>query len=148
MDDIRIYDGGVAVDDRGTLSFVNSFDFHGVKRFYQIENISTEVIRAFHGHLNEGKYIYVTAGSVIVAAVYLDDLKNPSKENSVHRYVLSSKKPQIIYIPPRFANGFRALEDNTSILFFSTATLEESKGDDYRFPFDYWGGAVWEIENR
>ena len=65
MEDIRVIDGGLAVDDRGTLTFANSFDFAGVKRFYQVENFSTETIRAFHGHKKEGKYVYGARGSAI-----------------------------------------------------------------------------------
>ncbi|MCJ7648717.1 MAG: NAD-dependent epimerase/dehydratase family protein, partial [Candidatus Lokiarchaeota archaeon] len=132
--DIKLIDGGIAVDDRGSLSFVNDYNFYGVKRFYQVKNFSTTTIRAFHGHLREAKYVYVAEGSAIVAAVKLDNIEHPSKEEVVHRYVLSDKKAQVLFIPPKFANGFRPLEENTRILFFSTASLEESKGDDYRYP--------------
>lgn len=148
LEDIRVFEGGLAVDDRGSLSFVNTFSFENVKRFYKVENFTCEVIRAFHGHLKEGKYVYVAKGSVILAAVGLDNVKSPNKQNKVHRYVLSARKPTIIFIPPGYANGFRTLENDTQILFFSTSTLEESKGDDYRFPADYWGSEVWSVENR
>jgi len=146
--DIALIDGGMAVDDRGSLSFVNDYNFYGVKRFYQVKNFSTNTIRAFHGHLREAKYVYVAEGSAIVAAVKLDNVEHPSKKEKVHRYVLSDKKPQILFIPPKYANGFRPLEENTRILFFSTASLEESKGDDYRYPVDYWGQEIWDVENR
>lgn len=148
MEDIRVLDGGLAVDDRGTVSFVNGFDFSGVKRFYKIENFSKDVIRAFHGHLKEGKYVYVVSGTIVLAAVPIDDTKTPSKTAQVRRFVLSGRKPGIVFIPPGYANGFRILEEGTQIVFFSTSTLEESKGDDYRFPADYWGGDVWQVENR
>jgi len=146
--DIKLIDGGIAVDDRGSLSFVNDYNFYGVKRFYQVKNFSTTTIRAFHGHLREAKYVYVAEGSAIVAAVKLDNIEHPSKEELVHRYVLSDKKAQVLFIPPKFANGFRPLEENTRILFFSTASLEESKGDDFRYPADYWGQEIWDVENR
>jgi len=148
MQDIRVLDGGLAVDDRGTVSFVNGFDFSDVKRFYKIENFSKNVIRAFHGHLKEGKYVYVAKGSIILGAVALDNVQNPSKTAKMNRFVLSGRKPNIVFIPAGYANGFRILEDDTQVLFFSTSTLDESKGDDYRFPADYWGNQVWEIENR
>jgi len=148
MRDVRLIPGGVAVDDRGCLTFANDFNFYGVKRFYQVQNFSTSTIRAFHGHLKEAKYVYVAKGSAIVAAVELDDVKSPSKNKKVNRFILSDKKPQVLFIPPKYANGFRPLEEDTRILFFSTSSLEESKGDDYRFPVDYWGKEVWEIENR
>lgn len=140
--------GGVAVDDRGTVSFVNDFNFAHVRRFYQVRNFSTSTVRAFHGHLHEGKYVYVAKGSAIVAVVKLTDPVNPSKEEPVQRFVLSDKAPRVLFVPPGHANGFRPLEEDTRVIFFSTATLEESQGDDVRFPHDYWGESVWEVENR
>lgn len=140
--------GGIAVDDRGSVGFVNDFTFAGVKRFYAVKNFSRETIRAWHGHKNEAKYVLVTSGSAIVAAVEMTDTTAPSREKSVQRFVLSALKPSILFIPAGHANGFRPLEEGTTLVFFSTSTLEESKGDDYRFSADYWGSKVWEIENR
>jgi dTDP-4-dehydrorhamnose 3,5-epimerase-like enzyme len=145
---IEKFPGDMAVDDRGVLRFVNGFKFKGVKRFYQVENFDLNMVRAWHGHLKEGKYVYVASGSVILGAVPLSDTIHPDRSAKVERVVLSAKKPQIVFIPPGFANGFKALENNTQILFFSTSTLEESKGDDYRFPFDYWGLEIWNTEYR
>ncbi|MBN1216055.1 MAG: NAD-dependent epimerase/dehydratase family protein [Candidatus Lokiarchaeota archaeon] len=145
---IHVINGGLALDDRGSLSFANTFNFCGVKRFYQVQNFSTNTIRAFHGHLHEGKYVYVPKGSAVILAVKLDDIKNPSKKAEMNKYILSDKKPQILFIPPKYANGFKPLERDTRLIFFSTSTLEESKNDDYRFPWDYWGKDIWDIENR
>ena len=144
----KLFEGGVGVDDRGAVTFVNAFDFAGVKRFYKVENFSCDVIRAFHGHLKEGKYVFVVKGSAIVAAVHMTDVTSPAKDAKMHRYVLSDRKPAVLYIPAGYANGFRPLEAGTQLVFFSTSTLEESKGDDYRFPADYWGESVWQVENR
>ena len=145
---LQVLEGGVAVDDRGTVSFVNNFDFRGVKRFYKIENFSKDVIRAFHGHVHEAKYVYVVSGSFILVAIPMTDTVNPSRDVKPSRLVLSDRKPAIVFIPPGYVNGFRALEDNSQILFFSTSTLEEAKGDDFRFPPDYWGAQIWSVENR
>lgn len=144
----KLIKGGIAVDDRGTLTFVNDFDFKGVKRCYQVKNFSKSTIRAFHGHQKEAKYAYVAKGSALVAVVKMTSTTKPSKKELVQRFVLSDKSPAVLYIPPGYANGFRSLEADTLIIFFSTSTLEESKGDDYRFPADYWGKKVWEVENR
>ena len=143
-----LIEGGLAIDDRGQLTFANDFDFSNVKRFYMVKNFSQDVIRAFHGHLKEEKYVLVASGSVIIAAVEMDDTLKPKKSNEVHRFVISSKKPCILHIPAGYVNGFRVLEENTKIIFFSTSSLEESKGDDYRFPYDYWGKEIWDVENR
>lgn len=132
-------DGGLATDDRGTVRFVNDFDFSGVKRFYQVENHTKGFIRAWHGHKKEGKYVFVASGSALVGAVNL-------KTKKVERFTLSAKKPQVLWIPPNYANGFMNLEDNTKIIFFSTSTLKESLGDDIRFPYDKWN--IWSVEYR
>jgi len=147
MNEPKLISGGVACDDRGSLSFVNEFDFQGVKRFYQVENISKDVVRAFHGHLKEGKYVYVPKGSIKLFVAKLDDDGGMMKD--IHcGSILSSKKPSIFWIPPRYANGFKALEEGTIVQFFSTTTLKESEGDDYRFGWDHFGADLWKTENR
>jgi len=143
-----LIEGGLALDDRGQLTFANDFDFSNVKRFYMVENFSQDIVRAFHGHLKEGKYVLVVSGSAIIAAVEMDDTTKPKESNEVYRFILSSKKPCVLYIPSGYANGLKVLEENTKIIFFSTSSLEESKGDDYRFPYDYWGKEIWDVENR
>lgn len=149
MKDIpTLIDGGLAVDDRGALMFSNGFSFEGVKRFYVVENFSKETIRAWHGHQKEGKYVFVASGSAIVAAVKMTDSKKPNKKEKVERFVLSARKPSVLWIPAGYANGFKSLEAGTKLFFFSTSTLEESKGDDYRFAADYWGETIWQVENR
>jgi len=140
----KIIEMGFAKDERGQLIFANDFPMDDIKRFYMVENSSLDVVRAWHGHVKEAKYVFVVSGRALVGAVYLDDLKSPDKKNEVHKYILSTEKPQILYIPGGYANGFRSLEPGTKVTFFSTATLEESKNDDFRFPIDYWGKEVWE----
>lgn len=136
----ELIQGGVAVDDRGSVRFVNDFDFKKVKRFYQVENHNKGFIRAWHGHKKEGKYVYVVSGSALIGVV---DLKN---KKLVQRLILSDQKPQILWIPPNNANGFMNLEDNTKIMFFSTSTLKQSLNDDIRFPYDEWD--IWNVEYR
>lgn len=143
-----IYNGGISVDDRGTVSFVNDFSFKNVMRFYQITNHSTNYIRAFHGHLKEEKYVYVPNGTALLCIVPFENVESPNKKAKVERFILSSKSPKILYIPAGYANGVKTLEENTTVIFYSTSTLEESMHDDYRFPYDFWGKEIWESENR
>lgn len=148
MNKPQLITGGIAVDDRGSLRFVNEFAFAGVKRFYQVSNFSTDTVRAWHGHKKEQKWVYVAKGSAIVAAVEFDDDVKPSPDKVVHRFVLSDKNPGILAIPAGYANGFRPLEPETTIIFFSSSRLEDAKGDDFRFPHDYWGREVWDVIHR
>ena len=137
--ELEIINGGVAVDDRGSVRFINDFNFDGVKRFYQVANHKRDFIRAWHAHEKEGKFVYVTKGSALVGAVNL-------KNEEITKHVLSAQSPKILYIPPGYANGFKSLEEDTIILFFSTSTLEDSLGDDIRFPYDKWN--IWEEDYR
>jgi dTDP-4-dehydrorhamnose 3,5-epimerase len=86
------------------------------------------------------------AGAAIVAAVKIDNWEEPSKEVKVHRYVLSANKPTILYIPAGYANGFMSLTNDAILVFFSTASLEESRGDDVRYEARYWN--PWEVVER
>jgi dTDP-4-dehydrorhamnose 3,5-epimerase-like enzyme len=140
--------GGLSIDDRGRLTFANALSFDRIRRFYMVENFSTETVRAFHGHFKEDKFVFVVSGSAIVAAVHLDDRQRPNALTKPRRFVLSSQQPNVLHIPAGYANGFRSLEAGTKIAFFSTATLEEAREDDYRFPHDYWGADVWNVEFR
>ena len=139
--EVKLYKGGIAVDDRGALSFVNDFNFEGVKRFYMVENHRSGFIRAWHGHQFEGKYVYVASGSAIIGAAPLVSGGADLVVGKPQKFVMSAKSPMILWIPPMHANGFKSLEANTKIMFFSTASLDESKGDDIRFAYntpDIW----------
>ena len=139
----RLIEGGLAVDDRGELGFVNDFNFAGVKRFYRITNHKAGSIRAWHAHRHEAKYVTVIVGAAVVGAVRVDNWEKPSRDAKVHRYVLSAKKPSVLHIPPTYANGFMSLTENAVLIFFSTASFEESKKDDVRYDARYWD--IWNV---
>jgi dTDP-4-dehydrorhamnose 3,5-epimerase-like enzyme len=139
MDKVKLMSGGISVDDRGSVRFVNDFNFEGVKRFYQVENHRRGFIRAWHGHKKEGKYVYVTNGSALIGVVNMDT-------EEISKFVLSDKSPKVLWIPPGNYNGFKSLEENTKILFFSTSTLDESLGDDIREEYNRWN--IWQENYR
>lgn len=138
---MAILAGDVAVDDRGKVTFVNDFDFKDVKRFYMVENHRANFVRAWHGHKKEGKYVFVVQGAAIVAWTPIEGVW------SMDRVVLSADKPQVLFIPAGYYNGFKTLTDDTKVMFFSTSTVEESKDDDIREQPYKWNG-IWEIKER
>ena len=139
----QLLEGGLAVDDRGAVGFVNDFDFAGVKRFYTVTNHRAGFVRAWHAHRHEAKYVTVLRGAAIIGAVKIDDWENPSRDGKVYRYILSSPKPAVVYIPAGYANGFMSLTEDTILVFFSTVALEESRGDDVRYDARYWN--IWQV---
>ena len=145
-DKSHIFNGGLAVDDRGETAFVNDFNFESVKRLYIVSNHKSGFVRAWHAHQHEAKYVMAVTGAAIVGAVKIDDWEKPSKDSPVERYVISSKKPQVLYIPPGYANGFISLTPDLKLIFFSTSTLEESAKDDIRYDARYWD--IWDPIER
>jgi dTDP-4-dehydrorhamnose 3,5-epimerase len=138
--------GGIAVDDRGEVGFVNDFDFAEVKRFYTVSNHAAGFVRAWHGHRYEEKYVIAVTGAALVGCVEIHDWESPSPELEVQRFVLSERTPAVLHVPAGYVNGFMTLTEGTKLMFFSTKTLAESLGDDVRFPARYWD--PWQIEER
>lgn len=130
--------GGRSVDERGVVSFVNDFDFKGVKRFYVIQNHAPLTIRAWHGHKTESKYVFVVSGAARIAWV---PIVNPDKKPPESVAMMGSY-PHVLFIPPGFYNGSQTLVSGTKIIYFSTATLEESNNDDIRMSPNKWAD-IW-----
>ncbi|MBI4433260.1 dTDP-4-dehydrorhamnose 3,5-epimerase family protein [Candidatus Uhrbacteria bacterium] len=142
-----LLEGGLAVDDRGEVGFVNDFTFAGVKRFYILQNHRQGFIRAWHAHRYEAKYALVVTGAALLGAVKIvGDWDAPSKDVPVYRRVCSAKKPAVLYIPPGYANGAMSLTEDAKIMYLSTASMEETKNDDVRYESRYWD--IWNVEER
>jgi dTDP-4-dehydrorhamnose 3,5-epimerase-like enzyme len=136
--EITFLEGGLATDNRGSVSFVNEFPFTEFKRFYTIKNHIPGFVRAWHGHQREYKAYFITSGTVVVGAVKVDDWTDPSSDLPVHTQVMSAEKPGILFIPGGHANGFMSLTADAQVLLFSNFSLEESLDDDIRFNSKFW----------
>lgn len=130
--------GGNHADHRGTLCFVNEFNFLNVKRFYTITHHDISVIRAWQGHQHEVKHFFVTTGAFLIGWVKLDDWRNPSTELTVERQILRASEPAVLTINGGNANGFKALEKGSTLMVFSSMDLEASSHDTYRFAEHTW----------
>lgn len=146
MEEPKLIEGNLFVDDRGEVGFVNDFNFANVKRFYTVTNHRRGFVRAWHGHKHEAKYVTVVRGALLICCVAIDDWEHPSRELPILRFILSEKKPSVLHIPGGYAHGFMSLTDDAKAIFFSTATLQESRSDDFRFEARTWD--VWSVEER
>ena len=150
MEEPRLILGKRFIDDRGSLNFINDFNLNGIKWFYTVHNHRSGFVRAWHAHKHEAKYAAMAKGSAIVAAVLVDDWDHPNERHEtpqpIYRHVLSAEQPAVFYIPAGYANGWMSLTDDATIIFFSTTTAEESRGDDHRFPARLWD--IWTVEER
>ena len=146
IEEPRLIPGGTATDDRGTLLFINGLDLATCRRQYVVTNHKAGFVRAWHAHRKEGKYVTVLRGAAIVGAVHIADFDKPDPKAKVHRWVLSEHNPSAVFIPAGYANGAMTLTDGAMIQYFSTSTLDESKGDDIRYDARLWN--PWTVEER
>ena len=128
---IQIIHGGAAADERGTVRYVNGFNFDGVRRFYTVQNKNRGFVRDWHGHYKQTIYAHTVSGSIIMGLINMED-------NTAHKYPLTGSEPAILLIPPGYASSFKSLTDDAIVLYFSTASLEESEADSYRYPAKEW----------
>lgn len=146
MSEPHLLQGGIHVDERGEVGFVNDFDFRGVRRFYTLATHRAGTVRAWHGHKVEAKYFFVVRGGLLVCSVAVDDWTNPSPGLPIHRFELSEHNPVVLHVPAGHANGIMSLTDESKAVVFSTATLAESQADDFRFPPGLWN--PWSLPER
>lgn len=132
-------------DDRGDFTNIEFNEFKKFnctfKRSYIIKNIQKNVVRAFHGHKNESKLFYVIKGGF--KFIVMDMEKLEWKE-----YSLLESVPKLLFVPKGYYNGFVSLTDDSELIVFSSSTIEESKKDDIRLPYDFLGKEVWQINYR
>jgi len=136
--DPKIFDGGIHNDFRGSLTYFNDLAMNQAKRFYIIENIDTEVVRAWQGHKIEQKWFHVVSGSFKIVIVRPDNWNLPSPILNYHEFILEARKPQVLHVPGGYATGFMANSIASKVMVFSDFTVEESKNDDFRFDKGLW----------
>jgi len=130
----------IHIDDRGSIKQLTDDGVpFKIKRIYLVKPLKG-IVRAFHGHKKEYKAFYVLKGVVKFNVVDIET------DRLVYSKTLSNN--ETLYVPPGLYNGFVALTDNAEILGFSSFTVEESKKDDFRKPFDFIGKDIWESKSR
>lgn len=134
----KIIQGGKFSDHRGTISYVNDFNFNEIERFYIISNSDENPIRAWQGHKLDAKNFYCIEGSFKIHFVKIDNWNAPSKDLNVETVFVSVSESKIVHIPAGYANAIESLESNSKLLSFSTLPLTNVKEDDARYPIDYW----------
>ena len=135
---IESLEGGIAVDERGQLTFVNDLDMTEVRRFYTIRNADMEVIRAWHAHQHERKWYYVVKGAFTMAFVKIDNWENPSPDLVPEVYHLTEKESRILLVPEGYAGYVKEEEPDSVLLVFSSKILKEAVKDSWRYDKSMW----------
>ena len=135
---MNIIKGGISLDNRGQIRYVNEFDMSSIKRFYIIQNSDTELIRGWRAHRIEDRWFYVISGSFEINIVEIDNWDQPSVDLSILKYNISAEELQLIHLPAGFGTAIRALEKNSELLVFANYGLEHASSDNYTWPSDYF----------
>jgi dTDP-4-dehydrorhamnose 3,5-epimerase-like enzyme len=119
-----IIQGDSHTDSRGTIAFVNDFSLEGVKRFYMLHHSETSSIRAWQGHPVEAKYYFPIKGIWVIAWVKMN-FAIEEKNWKAEYVILNAEESKMLYIPPGYANGFKALQQDSYLVGFSVKGKEE-----------------------
>lgn len=134
----KVIQGGRFEDQRGSIAFVNDFNFSNIERFYIISNSQENPVRSWQGHKLDEKNFYCLSGSFKIHFVQIDDWENPSKDLTIETVLVSELDSKIVHIPAGYANAVESLEENSKLISFSTLPLSNVNEDDVRYPSDYW----------
>jgi len=134
----RIINGGLHVDARGIVSFVNDFDFKGVDRFYTIRAHRPHELRGWVGHQRDHKWFFAVQGTMLIAVVKPDQWDYPASSLPVERFVLSAAQPQVLHVPAGYATGSVNLNIDSILMVFSSGRIQDAKVDDHRFAVGTW----------
>ena len=133
-----IINGGFFEDFRGRLDYLNDFDLSKIKRMYFTTNSEVGFFRGWQGHKIESRWFFCVKGRFEVKLVEIDDWENPSVILEPKVYILEEKKPQVLYIPYGYINGFSSLEKSSKLMILSNYNLGENTNDDVRFESNKW----------
>lgn len=126
LSDVRIIEPRVFEDDRGFFLEVwnaRAFAENGIDASFVQDNHSRSakgVLRGLHYQLHQpqGKLVRVTQGRAYDVAV---DIRRSSPQFGQWVGVeLSAENKRMLWVPPGFAHGFLALEDDTDFLYKCT----------------------------
>lgn len=120
-EDLIVFKNKKYIDKRGYFKEILQEKIIKKKFPFLVMSFSRKgVIRGLHLQTNnpQGKYITVIKGKIYDIAV---DLRKKSKTyGKKYKFILSEKDNKSLYIPPGFAHGFQAMEDENYIIYNCT----------------------------
>jgi dTDP-4-dehydrorhamnose 3,5-epimerase len=127
LPDVFLMEPSVFEDARG--AFHESFNARvfeeqtGIRADFVQDNHSTSykhVLRGLHYQIQhpQGKLVRVTAGEIL--DVVVDIRKSSPRFGQWCSNVLSAQNKRQLWVPPGYAHGFLALNDNTEVLYKTT----------------------------
>jgi dTDP-4-dehydrorhamnose 3,5-epimerase-like enzyme len=135
---MNIISGGISLDDRGQIRYVNEFDMSLIKRFYIIKNRDTELIRGWRGHKIEHRWFYVLSGTFEILFIKIDNFLNTSPDLPIEKRLFSADDLLILHVPNGYATAFRAIEPDSELLVYADQSIEHAFKDNYTWDLNYF----------
>ena len=146
--DVAKIDLKANVDDRGYLiEIIRVTDRHFTKfgQVYLVGNFAKGTIRAFHKHEVLWDWFFISHGSA--KFVLIDDRKDNPTHKEQNVFVVTSRNPSLIVIPPGVYHGWMSLEDDTQMISTASEVYNRENPDEVRIPPDSFGN-VWTVKGR
>jgi dTDP-4-dehydrorhamnose 3,5-epimerase len=145
---VNLVDLTMHEDDRGYLYELIHMSDEFVSQFGQVYLVGDPVrgtIRAFHKHAQLHDWFCIVHGSA--KFVLKDDLPGSSTFGEIETFVLSSRNPKLLIVPPGIYHGWMSLEDDTIMISVASHEYNRQNPDEVRIPPDSFGD-LWTIKGR
>ena len=133
----KIISGNNHTDTRGTLFYNNDFDASEIKRVYVIENVTTDIIRAWQGHKIEQRWFSAIKGSFKIGLIKIDNWENPAKNLDMLTFMVNADTLEVLHVPQGYVSSIQSLEEDSKLLVMADYLLGEIN-DEYRCDMDYF----------
>ena len=121
-----------------------------IAQVYHVHDPRPDTVRAFHAHERLHDWFHIVHGSAIFGLV--DGREGGPTYQQVLRLVLTSRKPQLLVIPPGVYHGWMSLEPHTIMTSIASHEYDRDRPDEHRVPADHFdvlfGGSPWRVEAR
>jgi len=148
IEGVKLIELKAHVDDRGYLiEIIRAVDEHFTKfgQVYLVGNFSKGTIRAFHKHNILWDWFFISHGCA--KFVLVDDRKNSPTFKNIETFIISSRNPSLLCVPPQVYHGWMSLEDDTQMISIASEVYNRQNPDEIRIPYDSFGD-VWSIKPR
>lgn len=142
---VQLRDLTVHPDNRGWLVELLRSDSPGFSTFgqlYMVTNFQRGIVRAFHKHLRQDEFFFVSSGTIQFVCV--DERPESSTFGALDVMVMSSERPQALYVPRGVQHGSMALTDGAQITAITSESYDPQAPDEVRVPSDHYGD-VWTV---
>lgn len=136
------------VDDRGYLiEIIRSNDPHFTKfgQVYLVGNFVSGTVRAFHKHEILWDWFFISHGAA--KFILIDDRAKSKTFKNIETFIVSSRNPSLITVPPGVYHGWMSLEDDTQMMSVTSEIYNREKPDEVRIPPDAFGD-LWTVKGR